>query len=117
MENNSRPVSSFEQDIGALEALGNGLGHRVAEKHGERSLLGFQAEWHIRGVLYHLRRLFELHGQFVHEVSLRAGTGANVLLMYAPSYQQMLFEFYALVNLSRISLDNLRVYLGPLFTH
>lgn len=35
--------------------------------------------------------------------------------MFAPSFQQMLFEFYALVNLSRISLDNLRVYLRPLF--
>ena len=116
MENNSRPLSSFEQDIAALEALGNGLGHRVAEKHGERSPLGFQAEWHIRGVLYHLRRLFELHRQFVHEVSMRASTGANVLIMYAPSYQQMLFEFFALVNLSRISLDNLRTYLRPLFT-
>jgi hypothetical protein len=103
MENNSRSLSSFEQDIAALEALGHGLGHRVAEKHGDRSILGFQAEWHIRGVLYHLRRLFEVHGQFVHEVSVRASIGADVLIMYAPSYQQMLFEFYALVNLARIS--------------
>ena len=116
MEYNARPLTKFEQDIAALEALGKGLGHQVAAKNGEWSLLGFQAEWHIRGVLYHLRRLFEVHSQFVHEVSMRAGTGANVLIMYAPSYQQMLFEFYALVNLSRISLDNLRTYLKPLFT-
>ena len=115
-ENNPRPLSSFEEDIAALEALGHGLGHRVAEKHGERSLLGFQAEWHIRGVLYHLRRLFEMHGQFVDEVIARAGAGAKALFMYAPSYQRMLFEFYALVNLCRISLDNLSVYLRPLFT-
>jgi hypothetical protein len=115
MENDPRPLSSFEQDIAALEALGNGLGHRVAERHSERSILGFQAEWHMRGVLYHVRRLFEVHGQFVHEVSVRASTGATALIMYAPSYQQLLFEFYALVNLSRISLDNLRVYLAPLF--
>ena len=35
--------------------------------------------------------------------------------MFAPSYQEMLFEFYALVNLCKISLDNLRIYLKPLF--
>jgi hypothetical protein len=35
--------------------------------------------------------------------------------MYASSYQQMLFEFYTLVSLCRIALDNLRLYLGPLF--
>lgn len=35
---------------------------------------------------------------------------------FAPSFQHMLFEFYALVNLCRISLDNLRSYLRPLFT-
>jgi hypothetical protein len=57
-----------------------------------------------------------MHGQFVHEVSVRVGAGATALFMYAPSYQKMLFEFYALVNLCRISLDNLRVYLRPLFT-
>ncbi|MBI3695061.1 MAG: hypothetical protein HY238_09525 [Acidobacteria bacterium] len=32
------------------------------------------------------------------------------------SFQELLFEFYALVNLCRISLDNLRTYLGPVFT-
>jgi hypothetical protein len=35
--------------------------------------------------------------------------------MYASSYQQMLFEFYTLVSLCRIALDNLRLYLRPLF--
>lgn len=92
-----------------------GVGHRVAEAQTSRALLGYQAEWHMRGVLYHLRRLYEFYAEFTREVSSRAGTGASVLVMYAPSFQQMLFEFYALVNLARISFDNLRVYLGPLF--
>ncbi len=114
-DRNPRKLDEFKRDIADLEETVKGLGHRVAEAHSERSLLGFQAEWHVRGILYHLRRLDELHASFVHEVSGRASTGANVIVMYAPSYQHMLFEFYALVNLCRISLDNLRIYLAPLF--
>ena len=36
--------------------------------------------------------------------------------MHAPVAQTLMFEFYALVNLSRISLDNLRNVLAPTFT-
>jgi len=115
-ERNPRPLQNFLGDIDALEKATKGLGHKVAAAFGDRSVLGFQAEWHIRGVLYHLRRVAEHHHTFVIEVCARAGAGASVLYMYAPSYQEMLFEFYALVNLCRISLDNIRIYLRPLFT-
>jgi hypothetical protein len=66
-------------------------------------------------MLYHLHELFHHHSVFVSEVSARAGTGASIVFMYASSYKQMLFEFYALVSLCRIALDNLRLYLRPLF--
>ncbi|MGO9518492.1 MAG: hypothetical protein ACLPND_15760 [Candidatus Korobacteraceae bacterium] len=115
MDRNSRQLEDLSTEIKALEESVKGHGHRVAEAHPERSLLGFQAEWHIRGVLYHLCQVFHHHALFVGEVSGRAGTGASVLFMYAPSYQEMLFEFYTLVNLCRVALDNLRLYLKPLF--
>ncbi len=114
-DRNPRMLQDFQRDIVEIEESVKGLGHRVATAHSERSFLGFQAEWHIRGVLYHLRRLFDLHAVFVREVSARASTGASAVIMYAPSFQEMLFEFYALVNLSRISLDNLRIFLSPVF--
>jgi hypothetical protein len=114
-DRNPRRLEDFRQEIAELEQSVEGLGHRVAEAHSERSLLGFQAEWHIRGILYHLRRLFDLYAVFVHEVCARAAPDASVLIMYAPSFQEMLFEFYALVNLSRISLDSLRIFLSPVF--
>ena len=48
-------------------------------------------------------------------MSVRAGAGANILWMYSPDFQSMLFELYALVNLTKIALDNIRDYLWPLF--
>ncbi len=66
-------------------------------------------------MLYHLRHAFDHYSVFVHEVSTRASTGVSVLVMFAPSFQELLFEFYALVNICRISVDNLRHYLRPLF--
>jgi len=109
-----RKLEELEQEIDRLEVFAKGLGDLVARQHPDRSVLGYQAEWHVRGVLYHLRNVYGFYNQFAHEVAMRAGaTGADVLLMHAPVYQKMLFEFYALVNLCRISLDRLRDYLGP----
>lgn len=115
MSRNETLLSEFEKSIAALEKAASGLGHLVAEAHEDRSLAGFQAEWHLRGLIYHLRCCMEHYSTFVGEVSARASTGASAIVMFAPSYQQMLFELYALVNLAKISLDNLRVYLRPLF--
>lgn len=114
-DRNPRTVKDFETDIAALEESIRGLGYRLAEANPSRSVIGFQAEWHARGIIYHLRRLFDLQKVFIREVSYRVGTGARIIVTHAPSFQEMLFEFYALVNLSRISMDNLRVYLAPLF--
>jgi hypothetical protein len=62
--------------------------------------------------------VFSHYQLFVAEVGKRAGampTPPSTILMYAPVGQQLLFEFYALVNLARISLDNLRNLLEPTF--
>lgn len=114
-DRNPRPIQDLRAEIDALELPTKGLAHKVASAHPERSIFAFQAEWHIRAMLYHLRRVFDHYSLFVHEVSKRAGTGASVLVMYAPCFQELLFEFYALVNICRISFDNLRLYLRPLF--
>jgi hypothetical protein len=114
-DSNPRKVEDFVADIDALEGSVNGLARRVVGSHRDRSLLADQADWHIQGILYHLRRLVDHYSSFVREVGSRAGLGPSIVVMYAPCYQRALFEFYALVNLCRISLDNLRIYLRPLF--
>lgn len=114
-DRNTQLLAEFENSIAAIEESAKGLAHRVANAHSERSILGYQAEWHIRGLTYHLRRCLQHHLQFVREVSARASTGASIIVMYAPVFQEMMFEFYALVNLCKISLDNIRIYVRPLF--
>jgi hypothetical protein len=81
------------------------------------SVVSYQAEWHLRGVVHHMRRMLEAYDSFAREVGIRAQVEPplDVLVMYSPSFQELLFELYALVNLSRITLDNLRFYLRPVF--
>ncbi|RLI78760.1 hypothetical protein DRP07_10770, partial [Archaeoglobales archaeon] len=73
-----------------------------------------QAEWHVRGLTYHCRNLIRHYNVIAQDVSKRASVGADVVIMYEPAVQKLMFEFYALVNLARISLDNLR-NLSPVF--
>lgn len=114
-DRNPRPLKEFADEIAEIDQAVKGLGHRVAAAHPGRSMAAFQAEWHIRGILYHLRNCFDQYSHFVDEVSARASTGASHIYMYAPNFQQMLFEFYALVNLCRIALDSLSIYLKQVF--
>jgi hypothetical protein len=74
------------------------------------------ADWHVRGLLYHCRNLLASYQDVAQETGDRVvGTNANVVVLYAPTVQRMWFEFYALVNLARITLDSLRNLLAPVF--
>ena len=114
-ESNPRRLADIEKDMSKLEKLPAKVIQETLKNKPEYSFLIYQAEWHIRGMLYHNQRVFSHYSDFVREVSERAGQGANIIIMYAPMFQQMLFELYALVNLCRIALDNLRLYLAPVF--
>lgn len=48
-------------------------------------------------------------------VCLEGGTLPDVIIMYSPETQKLQFEFNALICLARISLDNLRNLLSPVF--
>lgn len=113
---NPRNLQDLSADIQALEKSIEGLARMVTEVRKDRAILAFQADWYGRGAIYHLKNTLEHYSTFVREVAVRATTGANVLIMYAPSFQEMMFEFYALVNLCRITMNGLRMYLRPLFT-
>lgn len=67
-----------------------------------------QAEWHVRGLTYHCRNLIENYDILVQNIADMVIPGLNVMFLNIPGVEKLFFEFYALVNLARISLDNLR---------
>lgn len=82
-----------------------------------------QADWYVRGSLYHLKNISEYYKKIGEELSSRVlsildGTKRppEAVIMYSPEIQYLYFEFYSLVNLVRISLDNLRNLLSPTFS-
>lgn len=80
------------------------------------SLKIYQSEWFILGVIHHCKNVINYYGLFSKGVQERVkNTNANIVIMYSPETQKLLFEFYALINLSRICLDNLRNILSPVF--
>ena len=78
-----------------------------------------RADWYLRGLAYHANNITGLYGQFASGVSARSKNiypgPPSVIIMYAKETQALLFEFYALVNLSKIALDSLSKLLYPLF--
>jgi hypothetical protein len=82
-----------------------------------------QAEWNVRGMSYHCAALLKHYKEFAGGVSGRATTIMDqnrgeppvMIIMYSPECQQIMFEFYALVNLARISLDRLVHVVAPVF--
>jgi hypothetical protein len=112
-----RSPEEWRNELTEYFALCRTATHRVGEANSENTLIAHQAEWHLRGLLHHMNRMLEAYSDFAREVGARAQleAGPDALVMYAPSYQEVLFEFYALVNLARITLDNLRLFLRPVF--
>jgi hypothetical protein len=110
-----RLLSEIDREIAEIERKFHNLAPSVFASRSDRDLLAHEAEWHIRGLLYHLKALAEGYSRVASEVSARAATGASVIVMHSPEMQVVLFEFYALVVLARIALDELRKYTAPLF--
>lgn len=76
-----------------------------------------EAGWYIKGIIYHGRNLIKCYCDIVDGTIKRINTvgAVDALIMYTPSAQSMMFEFYALINILRISLDALRKLLSPAF--
>jgi hypothetical protein len=112
-----RSPDELRAELGAYLDEFRSATRSVIQAHGEHSLIAHQAEWHFRGIGHHMSRMLDAYVAFARGVSARAAIveALDVLVMYAPDLQHVLFEFYALVNLSRISLDNLRLFLRPVF--
>ena len=108
-------LPEFRKDLGEIDLRVREGVQVVSKAKPEHSLKLHQADWHIRGLTYHCRNLVESYAEVAEGVGARAASGANVIVMHAPAVQRMWFEFYGLVSLARITLDNLRNLLAPVF--
>ncbi len=115
----AKPLTIFPAQIEEATQGLRELVYKTAALKNVNGLRIYQAEWHVRGVAYHCRNVFRNYKLFASEVGKRAAATSeppSTIIMHAPVAQELLFEFYALVNLARISLDNLRNLLQPTFT-
>lgn len=84
-------------------------------------LRSYRAEWNMRGLIYHCRNISEKYTEFCEEVIMRVmadeKTKPAILIMNSNAIQHLMYEFYALVNLTKISFDNLSKLVYPLFTN
>lgn len=77
------------------------------------------AAWHVRGQIYHTRRLYQHYVALASEVGKRVNAllpdnPPDVLIFNSSALQELLYEFYAFLALARISLDELRHLLRPI---
>lgn len=113
-----RSIESFLEELDKIEKTTSYDSHQALEKSrlSDISLRIHQSEWHVRGVTYHCRNLIKYYTSVSLGVIERVKTTkAGIIMMNDESVQKLMFEFYALVNLARISLDNLRNLLEPVF--
>lgn len=126
--NKSRPneTKSFEELSTELVSASAGVKlfvDKAIEADPANQLRARQAEWNVRGMSYHCDALLRHYKEFAAGVSGRAmtimdqsgGEPPVMIIMYSPECQRIMFEFCALVNLARISLDRLVHVVAPVF--
>jgi hypothetical protein len=112
----ARHTSAFLAELQQLEAMRETALQGLLDTNPQLDLMVYQADWHLRGLTYHLERIYKLYGHVSKEVGGRALAGADVIVMYAPYMKDLTFEFYAFINLARITLDQLQRYAAPAFS-
>jgi len=111
-------VSDLNNYIAKKNKKNNNLSSNLFKNYNTKniSLKIYQSEWFILGVIHHCKNIINYYGLFSKGVQERVkNTNASIVIMYSPETQKLLFEFYALINLGRICLDNLRNILSPVF--
>ncbi|WP_428661768.1 hypothetical protein [Runella sp.] len=83
----------------------------------EHYLKGEYAIWHLNGLMYHADSMITQYSAIAEELLTRLNklTFVHVFIMHTPQMQNLMYEFYAFISLARISLDNLKHIIYPLF--
>lgn len=84
----------------------------------DQALLAWQADWHLRGLNYHLVHIRDLYLVIGQEVGgrVQAVPQADLFVMHSPEMQNLMFEFHAFISLARITLDHLQRFATPSLT-
>lgn len=91
----------------------------LRQKNNGHYNLANEIGWHMRGLIYHYRNLFENYKVVCHQIVERATIDPrpSVLVFHSPEMQALLFEFYSVTVLSRITLDHIVQHtMSPLFS-
>jgi hypothetical protein len=108
--------SAFMPWIDEVEQAVSWKVQNVMEARPEHALLIHQAEWHFLGVAYHTRNVLTNYAAMARQAGVPSTRETpDLIIGRAPEFREMMFEFYALLNLARITLDSLRVFLRPVF--
>lgn len=118
-------IKGFLDEINDMRTvLNNVVSQTIAmlEDDGEKRRV-YRFEWNIRGLFYHLENVIDRYIQFAEDVRNRLNGFDSIeeipvmLIINSPSVNTLMFEFYALVNLSKVTLDNFSKLLYPLFNN
>ncbi|MFC0518983.1 hypothetical protein ACFFGT_32515 [Mucilaginibacter angelicae] len=112
-------ITDYEDNLKEMHKAITGSIRDFQKLSEEHFLSGEYADWHIKGLIYHVNNLIASYREVVKELELRLNTvsEADIFIMHTPQINNLMYEFYAFVSLARITLDNLRYILYPLFVN
>lgn len=110
-------MADFDAELRELDSVREHAIRAMIKIAPEYRLLAYQADWHLRGLNYHLGRIRNVYAIVAQEVGDRAAgdQSADVIIMHSPDMQDLIFEFYAFIGLARITLDQLQRFAAPAF--
>lgn len=105
----TRNIKQIAPNLEEMNAVIFGLIRKFQEISDGAYLSGAYAEWHFKGLTYHAERMINEYTGIVDELKIRleAAPDGEIFIMHTPQINHFMFEFYAFINLARITLDNL----------
>lgn len=116
---NQIKVSAFSEELKSLKEVFYKTADNYSKLEEDHRSKVMYAQWHIEGLIYHFEKINENYSIIVASLKTRLETvgEADIFVMNTPEIKHLMYEFYAFVNLSKITLDNIRHFLYPLFTN
>lgn len=114
-----RNPSTFTEELKQMKEVLQQILHEYQKISNEHYVKGEYTQWHLNGLMYHADTIISQYSTIAEELKARLNTVqfAHVFIMHTPQMQNLMYEFYAFISLARISLDNLKHILYPLFTN
>lgn len=120
-ENNSKPVNInvFLNELTQILFVLRSTISNLIKENPDLEVRSYRSEWHIRGLVYHCQNIIKHYNDIgeglITRVNAISDTKPDVLIMSTLSCQYLMYDFYALINLAKITLDNFVKLINPLF--